>query len=158
MKRYRHTKRPGTRESELEHRQVWMDAYGPIPEGCIIHHRNENTRDNRLENLELMTHRQHAVHHNEKHPRTKECVICGVEFTPHITKRERAQTCSPACRRELSSRRAYERYASNVERDRQIRKLADGGMPKNRIAALYNLSPASITRITKPDHVLRSVL
>jgi len=131
------------------HRRVFEEAYGPIPDGCVIHHRNEDTTDNRLSNLELMTYRQHAVHHNEKHPRTKECVICGEEFTPHPTKRARAQTCSAACSRELQSRRAYERYADNAERDRQIRALVEAGAKKSEVAEQFSLSPASISRITR---------
>ncbi len=94
-------------QSTSEHRKVWMEAYGPIPDGCVIHHRNGRRDDNRLSNLELMTHRQHSIHHNEKHPRTKDCEICGTTFTPDKTKRKRQQTCSPECRKALQSRRAY---------------------------------------------------
>lgn len=40
----------------------------------------------------------HSKLHNQKHPLTKACVVCGKLFTPHPTKRERAKTCSPSCR------------------------------------------------------------
>ena len=40
----------------------------------------------------------HSKLHNQKHPLTKRCTVCAAEFTPHPTKRERAKTCSPACR------------------------------------------------------------
>lgn len=51
----------------LEHRKVWWDAHGPIPEGYEyhVHHKNGVKSDNRLENLELLTvkdhHRQHMA-------------------------------------------------------------------------------------------------
>lgn len=49
----------------LEHRRVWEAANGPIPEGHVIHHRNGDKLDNRLENLELMTRAQHRAHHKD---------------------------------------------------------------------------------------------
>lgn len=45
------------------HRAVWEHHYGPIPDGCHIHHRNEDTGDNRIENLELATPKSHAAKH-----------------------------------------------------------------------------------------------
>ena len=141
------------------HRKVWMEAYGPIPDECVIHHRNEDRSDNRLVNLELMTYRQHSVHHNEKHARTTECVICGSNFVPHITKRGRNQTCSRGCMRKLQSQRTTERF-DNAARDEQIRHLVNQGMRKCDVAEAYNLSSASITRICPAvaEAVLRSVL
>jgi HNH endonuclease len=50
-------------QSELVHRLVWIAANGPIPRGYVIHHRNENSRDNRLENLELLTRAEHNSLH-----------------------------------------------------------------------------------------------
>lgn len=49
----------------LLHRAVWEQAYGPIPEGCHIHHKNGDKTDNRLENLELLTHGEHSSLHYE---------------------------------------------------------------------------------------------
>ena len=78
----------------------------------LVHHKNGNKRDNRIENLEVKTPKAHSIEHNQKHPLTKVCVICGATFTPHPTKRERAQTCKRDCMRALMSRRQTEAYAS----------------------------------------------
>jgi hypothetical protein len=39
----------------LVHRLVWEVFNGPIPDGMTINHKSEIKKDNRLENLELMT-------------------------------------------------------------------------------------------------------
>lgn len=47
-----------------EHLVVWCAAGNPRPpRGWIIHHRNGNKTDNRLENLEAMPRGQHSAEH-----------------------------------------------------------------------------------------------
>ncbi len=41
-----------------EHRYLWEKANGKIPKGMAIHHINGKTKDNRLENLALVTQKQ----------------------------------------------------------------------------------------------------
>ena len=51
--------------TKLEHRLVWEQHYGPIPPGGVIHHKNGDGRDNRVENLELMQRASHSSLHME---------------------------------------------------------------------------------------------
>ena len=46
-----------------EHRRVWEDAHGPIPEGMEIHHVDGDKHNNALENLHLCTRREHLRIH-----------------------------------------------------------------------------------------------
>lgn len=52
-------------EHQSDHRRVWIEANGPIPHGYVIHHRNGDKLDNRLENLQMMTRREHRLHHQD---------------------------------------------------------------------------------------------
>ena len=57
------TKQEGNFEKYL-HRLIYEEHYGEIPKGHIVHHKNENKLDNRIENLELMTKKEHTILHS----------------------------------------------------------------------------------------------
>ena len=46
----------GKRKWHRVHGLVWLTFNGPVPEGMEINHINQNVKDNRLENLNLLTH------------------------------------------------------------------------------------------------------
>gem|GEM_PF-4562702 len=52
-----------------EHIFVWEQAFGPIPPDYVVHHKNNDGLDNRLENLEIMTRSEHrSLHNKTTHP------------------------------------------------------------------------------------------
>ncbi len=56
----------GTKNGYMsEHRAVWIDEYGPIPKGAVIHHRNGIKDDNHLSNLEMYS--SNGEHRHECH-------------------------------------------------------------------------------------------
>lgn len=44
------------------HRVVWEAFNGPIPDRLEVNHKNLDREDNRIENLELLTHRENVNH------------------------------------------------------------------------------------------------
>jgi len=99
-------KRQGSRDKTRDiHRKLMESHLGRrLGRFEFVHHKNGNRFDNALENLQLVTPKLHAIIHNQKHPITKVCRICGIEFNPHPTHRRRAKTCSVQCGREYLSR------------------------------------------------------
>lgn len=67
----------------FEHNLVWEKAYGPIPEGFHIHHINGIKHDNRIENLECISPKEHKKIHagirkNSYGRWVRNCNKCGV--------------------------------------------------------------------------------
>lgn len=50
------------------HRWIWEQENGKIPEGHIVHHKDENTLNNNIDNLELMTRTEHISYHASHRP------------------------------------------------------------------------------------------
>ncbi len=89
----------GTRRRMDEHRWIMEQHLGRrLTRFEFVHHINGDKRDNRLVNLCVVSPKEHAAAHGQqKHPVTKDCVVCHTPFTPHPTHRARAKTCSKPC-------------------------------------------------------------
>lgn len=49
-----------------QHIYLWEKHNKPIPKGYVIHHKNKDKKDNRMENLELMKLEEHTkLHHTD---------------------------------------------------------------------------------------------
>lgn len=48
---------------ELNAVYIWKKNYGDIPKGLVVHHKNKNSLDDRIENLELLTRAEHINIH-----------------------------------------------------------------------------------------------
>lgn len=61
----------GKRTTQRMHVLIYTMAHGlsALPRGMVVHHKNENKLDNRLENLELMSVAVHISHHHLGKPK-----------------------------------------------------------------------------------------
>ena len=53
----------GTRLPRALHRQIWIDNFGPIPKGFHVHHRDDDSLHNEIDNLELLKPKEHTARH-----------------------------------------------------------------------------------------------
>lgn len=81
-----------------EHRYIMEQHLGrKLKRNEYVHHINCNKKDNRIENLVVMTPLEHNRLHNDKLPKTKICKVCGKEFQPPVKHRGRNTICSQEC-------------------------------------------------------------
>jgi len=53
-------------KNRYKYRVEWEKIHGPIPAGYLLHHKNENPRDDSPDNLQLVTRAEHARLHKKK--------------------------------------------------------------------------------------------
>lgn len=61
------TRKEGEARKRL-HVAVWEFFNGPVPPGMCVHHKDENKRNNEIENLALMKISEHVHHHDMNAP------------------------------------------------------------------------------------------
>lgn len=62
---YKYKKTTWNKKRIYSHKKVWMQAHGEVPVGCVIHHLNGDSKDNRLENLCIMSKEAHLEFHSK---------------------------------------------------------------------------------------------
>lgn len=89
----------------LEHRVVMENHIGRLLDSSeVVHHINGNKKDNRVENLEVMTALEHSLHHGEDRERQVSelvCTNCNKVFTRFTNQvnlgNKLGQFCSRSC-------------------------------------------------------------
>lgn len=109
-----------------EHRYVMEQYLGrKLTRNEVVHHKNGDKRDNRIENLEILTRSSHA--------------------TLHLTGREPSAETKEKLRKATLGNK-YHSYFSE-EQVREIRELRKSGMEAKEIAQLNDVTASAIYRI-----------
>ena len=99
-----------SRKGMAEHRLVIEEYFErKLKSNEHVHHINGDKRDNRLENLVVMSAQAHMYIHKHKHKYYKKCCVCHKTYKPTPTKRKRSKTCSFSCKRKLDTLNASKR-------------------------------------------------
>lgn len=53
------------KRNEYLHRRIYQDCFGNIPVGCVVHHKDEDTKNNSPDNLELLRVDLHLSKHHK---------------------------------------------------------------------------------------------
>lgn len=123
------------RRGALLHRAVYASAYGPIPEGVDIHHKDGDKTNNAVENLESVTRSEHLRKHRprgwtargtaelrraayeqwaHREAYERHCDQCGKAY---VTTGTRSRFCSPNCNAQYGRKhRIYSKSSPTQER------------------------------------------
>ena len=132
-----------------EHRLTMENHLGrKLLRNEIVHHIDGDKFNNEISNLKLCSYKEHSVIHNQKHPLSKPCVICGNLFTPKPSKRERQKTCSYECRILLMKKHSTSAKTSESQRIEIKNRFLNGDKGKA-LALEYNITPSTVSYIIR---------
>lgn len=115
MARYKYRRVNGVLHTE--HELVWLEATGePVPPGHVIHHKNGNSKDNSLLNLQLMTIGDHNRLHRLLRSQGKDPVDSN---DPDVRRHRELQRLGYAINCEERKRRQREYTKNHLEQVRE---------------------------------------
>lgn len=135
-----------------EHRYIMEQHLGrKLKRNEYVHHINGNKRDNRLENLQIMSPAEHNDLHKTKLPKTKICKVCGKEFEPPVKHRGRNTICSHECwlkyHKELSKK--YSKKINQYDKEGNFIKTWDS---IHEIARAFGKDGSNVCACCKGKH------
>lgn len=129
-------------------RAVWWMYNGEIPNGYVIHHKDRNTLNDELDNLEILTITDHVkVHHQQYKPKEFKCMGCGIIYVrPYHIYNERDKR---GAKRNYCSTACYQKHNNKMTiiKVGELRKLARSGVAQVALAKRYNVSTSLVSAI-----------
>lgn len=97
----------GDKKKVALHVAIWEHHHGPVPEGMVIHHRDDDPLNNDIANLQCVTYSEHGtLHGNGRNfgPRhavmyRHVCQQCGAEYESF--RKRKTKFCCEACEKQF---------------------------------------------------------
>ncbi len=131
----------------LHHRVVMENHLGRLlTEDEVVHHLNEDKKDNRIENLEVMTKEEHGRHHGQTGRQNSilQCAYCHkvfMRFTNRVYDNKTGHYCSRSCNGKANNTlNSQIKQPLSDELIQQIKELAAKGASGYRIAKELDIS------------------
>lgn len=74
----------------------WEKSNGPIPPGCLVHHKDRNQLNDDIDNLELMTRAEHLAEHKPEHEERRKHAASKATRERHARNRANRRSVSTA--------------------------------------------------------------
>lgn len=142
----------------LEHRVVMENHIGRLLDSSeVVHHINGNKKDNRVENLEVMTALEHSLHHGEDRERQVSelvCTNCNKVFTRFTNQvnlgNKLGQFCSRSCNGKYiaKSTSGYSSVGKSISKEKidEIQELSKQGLTGYRISKITGISANTVLK------------
>lgn len=97
---------------------VWEAFNGPIPKGYVIHHKDHNKLNDRLDNLQLMTNGEHTKHHHTNK-------IVTEEVKQHMSEAQKGKFISEETKQKLREANIGKKHSEETKQKMRGRKFSE---------------------------------